>query len=195
MRRPATFALLLLPLLIAAGALTAQQQPAAPPPSVAAGPPPTPPPCASAARNRQFDFWLGTWDVYPSAAPIATAPPIGVNVITSIEGGCVLLEMWTDSRGGTGRSFNWYDTNLRTWRQLWLDQGGNTLDYTSGEYRDGAMRFSGWTIGPQGRRVEQKLTFFNIDRDTVRQLFEASRDSGRTWQPTFDGRYVRGVTR
>ena len=38
---------------------------------------------------------------------------------------------------------------------------------------------------------QQKLTFFPIHRDTVRQLFETSTDSGRTWQPGFDGRYVR----
>jgi hypothetical protein len=39
--------------------------------------------------------------------------------------------------------------------------------------------------------VLQKLTFFPIHRDTVRQLFETSVDSGRTWRPGFDGRYVR----
>lgn len=155
----------------------------------------TPPaPCAAAPRHRVFDFWIGTWDVYPTAAPVPQAPRIGVNVITSIERGCALLEEWTATRGGTGRSFNWYDTNLQTWRQLWIDAQGNTLDYTSGEYRDGAMRFSGWTRNPQGARVEQRLTFFNVHRDTVRQLFEASSDSGRTWQATFDARYVRRVT-
>lgn len=158
--------------------------------------PPAPPPsaCDTATRSHEFDFWLGTWDVYPTAAPIASAPRIGVNIITSIEKGCALLEQWTDASGNTGRSFNWYDTNLGSWRQLWLDQGGNTLDYTRGEYRDGAMRFSGWTLGPRGRRLEQKLTFFNVHPDTVRQLFEASSDSGRTWRNTFDGRYVRRAT-
>jgi hypothetical protein len=164
--------------------LSAQQSVAAPPAQPAT-------PCMSATPHRQFDFWIGTWDVYPSAAPAGRAPRIGVNVITAIESGCALLESWTATRGGTGRSLNWYDTNLQTWRQLWIDQQGNTLDYTSGEYRDGAMRFTGWTRGPAGERVEQRLIFFNIHRDTVRQLFEASRDSGRTWQPTFDGRYVR----
>jgi hypothetical protein len=53
------------------------------------------------------------------------------------------------------------------------------------------MRFEGWTLSPAGARVLQKLTFFPISRDTVRQLFETSSDSGRNWQPGFDGRYVR----
>jgi hypothetical protein len=174
-------------LLVAAASLGAQQ--AVAPPSPPQGPPPTP--CLESEIRRQFDFWLGTWDVSPWNVPAAEAPRIGVNVITSIERGCALLEKWTSARGITGRSFNWYDTNLRTWRQLWIAQTGNTLDYSRGEYRDGAMRFLGYTIDAAGARTEQRLTFFNIHRDTVRQLFETSTDSGRTWAPSFDGRYVR----
>jgi hypothetical protein len=39
--------------------------------------------------------------------------------------------------------------------------------------------------------VLQKLTFFPISPDTVRQLFESSTDGGKTWTPGFDARYVR----
>jgi hypothetical protein len=56
---------------------------------------------------------------------------------------------------------------------------------------DGAMRFTGWTLDAKGNRVEQKLTFFAIAPDTVRQLFESSTDAGKTWTPSFDGRYVK----
>lgn len=159
----------------------------------AAPTPPAPPPspCADDPTRHQFDFWLGTWDVFPWSAPPGRGPQLGVNVITSIEAGCALLESWTGTGGGSGRSFNWYDTNTRTWRQLWIDRSGSTLDYTRGELRDGAMRFEGETRGPQGQRVLQRLTFFHIHADTVRQLFETSADSGRTWTPGFDGRYLR----
>ena len=50
------------------------------------------------------------------------------------------------------------------------------------------MRFTGWNLDAKGKRVEQKLTFFAIAPDTVRQLFEASTDGGVTLAPTFDGR-------
>ena len=80
--------------------------------------------------------------------------------------------------------------NVGKWRQIWVADGGNSLDYT-GEFRNGAMRFEGWTRGPQGERVLQKLTFTPFGTDTVRQTFEASSDSGRTWRVTFDARYVR----
>jgi hypothetical protein len=73
---------------------------------------------------------------------------------------------------------------------VWRDDAGSSLDYT-GEFRDGAMRFTGWTLNAQGKRVEQKLTFTPYGKDTVRQTFEASNDGGKTWSVTFDGRYVR----
>jgi hypothetical protein len=173
-------------LLAAPGALAAQ---AAPPPQGPPGPPPTP--CLNDPQRRTFDFWIGTWDVFRWSAPPRQPPQLGVNVITVIESGCALLESWTASGGGTGRSFNWYDKHTQTWRQLWIDQSGGTLDYTRGEFRDGAMRFEGETRGPQGQRVLQRLTFFHIHADTVRQLFESSTDGGATWTPGFDGRYLR----
>ena len=156
----------------------------------AAAPPPSRP-CLTMPEAKQFDFWIGHWDVTPWA--VATPQPgqqIGTNNVEPILEHCVLLENWRAAGGGEGKSFNYFDTNLRRWRQVWMADSGGPLDY-SGEYRDGAMRFTGWNLGPQGRRVEQRLTFFNIAPDTVRQLFEASSDSGRTWTATFDGRYVR----
>lgn len=154
-------------------------------------PRPAPVPCRDVPERRQFDFWIGTWDVHPWAAPGATGPRLGTNVIEPILDHCVLLENWTGTRGGNGKSQNWYDRNLGNWRQLWIDSNGGTLDYTQGEFRDGAMRFLGFTRNAQGQRVEQRLTFFRMHADTVRQLFETSTDSGRTWTPGFDGRYIR----
>lgn len=173
-----------LALALVAGDELAAQATAAP-----QGPPPAP--CADDPQRRSFDFWIGTWDVFPWSAPPGQGPQLGVNVISSIEAGCALLESWTATRGGTGRSFNWYDRNTQTWRQLWIDRSGGTLDYTRGEFRDGAMRFEGETRGRQGERVLQRLTFFHLHADTVRQLFETSTDGGRTWTPGFDGRYLR----
>ena len=88
------------------------------------------------------------------------------------------------------RPRNFFDTNVGKWRQVWVADGGGSLDYT-GEFRDGAMRFEGWTLGTNGQRVLQKLTFTPFGRDTVRQTFEASTDGGKTWTTGFDGRYVR----
>ena len=153
--------------------------------------PPIPHPCNTMPEAKLFDFWIGTWDVTPWQAPHPTPQQaMGVNDVHPILEHCVISENWRGSRGGEGKSYNFYDTNTKKWRQIWIADSGGSLDY-SGEYRDGAMRFVGWTLDPKGNRVEQKLTFFNISPDTVRQLFEASTDGGKSWKPTFDGRYVR----
>lgn len=149
-------------------------------------------PCRTMPEAHQLDFWIGDWDVVPwSAPPGPGAQLLGTNRIEAILEHCVLMEHWTSANGGFGKSMNFYDTNVQRWRQVWMADGGGSLDYT-GEFRDGAMRFEGWTLAPDGRsRILQKLTFVPVHRDTVRQLFETSADSGRTWQPGFDGRYVR----
>ena len=150
-------------------------------------------PCRGLAEAHQFDFWIGDWDVTPWQAPASSNPAvIGTNRIEPILEHCVVMENW---QGGgpspsAGKSMNFWDRNRGQWRQIWMGDGGGSLDY-AGSFKDGAMRFEGWTLSPAGARVLQKLTFFPISRDTVRQLFETSADSGKTWQPGFDGRYVR----
>ncbi len=148
-------------------------------------------PCRSMPEAHQFDFWIGEWDV--TAWKSAATPPAaghGFNDVHPIMEHCLISENWTSPTGSIGKSTNWYDTNLHQWRQAWIADGGGSLDY-AGEYKDGAMRFTGWTLNPDGSHMLQKLTFFNVAPDTVRQLFEQSADSGKTWQSTFDGRYVR----
>ena len=148
-------------------------------------------PCRAGKEQAQLDYWIGHWDVFAwnPNGPNGRAL-LGTNDVEPILDHCVLLENWSGAPGGKGKSFNFYDTNLGKWRQVWVADGGGSLDYT-GEFKDGAMRFAGWTLGPNGQRVLQKLTFFPIAPDTVRQLFETSNDSGKTWQPGFDGKYVR----
>jgi hypothetical protein len=176
-------------LLMIAGAarLTAQGTAS----SAGVAPPAPTYPCRTAPEHHQFDFWIGVWDVTPWQAPAPTPQQkMGVNDVHPILEHCVISENWSGAGGGEGKSYNYYDPNLKHWRQVWVADRGGVLDYT-GDYRDGAMRFLGWTLDPKGNRVEQRLTFFNVAPDTVRQLFESSTDGGKTWKSGFDGRYVR----
>ncbi len=149
-------------------------------------------PCRRGTEAHQFDFWLGEWTVTPWASD-ASAAPIGHNSVTTDLEQCVVNESWTPRSGHKGRSVNFWDTNRQAWRQVWVSADGTSLDY-EGHLVDNAMRFTGWTLGTNGKKVMQKLTFFRMAADTVRQLFEASDDEGATWKSTFDGRYVRART-
>jgi quercetin dioxygenase-like cupin family protein len=154
---------------------------------------PAPPhPCPTTAVDRQLDFWIGHWDVAPWNAPAGTPQAAaGTNIVEPDLEQCVLVENWRATNGGRGRSLNFFDINQKKWRQVWVADGGGSLDY-SGEFRDGAMRFEGWTLGgATGQHTLQRLTFTPFGRDTVRQTFSSSTDGGKSWVVGFDGRYVR----
>ncbi len=66
--------------------------------------PPAPKPC-SAPEFRQFDFWIGDWDVESAAAPGRTSR----NVVTLVNDGCTLREEYTTPGGYAGTSLSFYD--------------------------------------------------------------------------------------
>jgi len=143
-------------------------------------------PCMVKAENRQFDFWIGEWDVVNPQGQ-----PAGTSSIQRIVDGCIIFENWTSAGGGfTGKSFNFYDPNKNKWRQLWVGNNGQPIDF-EGEYKDGAMRYTSVSTGANGQKTLGRMTFFNLGADKVRQLWETSTDDGKTWTVAFDGTYVR----
>ncbi len=147
-------------------------------------------PCA-AAEYRQFDFWLGNWDVFGPAGQ-----KIGTNSITSINDGCVLYESWRDARGGTGNSFNYYETTTKRWHQFWVSANNSaplsaapdgTPMPMSGGLVDGAMVLQ----SPAGVKPRNRWTWSKVEGGKVRQHAEQSDDDGATWKTLFDGLYVK----
>lgn len=146
-------------------------------------------PCVYDEKAREFDFWLGDWDVRPRGSP--AAPP-SRNTITSIHGGCVLLETYVSGLY-TGQSFNMRDPSVGKWNQTWVDKGGGLHVYY-GEVRDGNMYYEGEMpdpTAPTTRRLRTRQTFFRIAADTVRQFSESTRDDGKTWFVNYDFIYTR----
>ena len=139
----------------------------------------------SAPEHRQFDFWIGEWEVSrPNGAPA------GRNRIESILDGCALSESWTGAKGSAGNSYNAYDRQTGRWHQTWVDNGGLVL-LLDGVFADGKMVLSGETRDSSGARVVNRITWQETAPGAVRQLWETSRDGGRTWSVAFDGRYRR----
>ena len=137
-----------------------------------------------AAVNRQFDFWVGDWNV------TVGGNPAGTNLVTSEEGGCLVHEHWKGSRGSTGQSFNFVDAPAGKWHQVWVDNQGNYLHLIGG-FADDRMVLEGTAPAPDGQPRQQRLTFFKNRDGSVRQLWETSADEGGTWAVAFDGLYVR----
>lgn len=141
-------------------------------------------PCMFSAEARQFDFWLGDWEVFNPAGQ-----KVGTSAIQMFAGGCGVLENWTNTVGGDGKSINFYDSASGKWYQYWMGQDGGALRY-AGNFSDNAMRFEGESVA-NGKKTLNKLTFFKLDENTVRQLAESSADEGKTWTVNYDFKYVR----
>ena len=143
-------------------------------------------PCQS-SEHRQFDFWVGHWEVFGPAGK-----KVGENTIELIADGCALLEQWTGNGGVTGKSLNIYDVVDRRWHQTWVDNSG-TLLILAGQLVDRSMVMSMSGPSPTDAKatVLQRITWTPASDGSVRQLWELSSDAGKTWTVLFDGRYVR----
>ncbi|MEX1138141.1 MAG: hypothetical protein WEB33_03940 [Bacteroidota bacterium] len=140
-------------------------------------------PC-SGPEYRQFDFWIGEWDVVNPKGDT-----VGASRIEPVEGGCGVLENYATMRGYSGKSINAYNSARQQWQQFWVDNQGDVLEF-AGTLEGNELRYTGESKGQYGR-VLHKLTFFHINRERVRQLWEQSSDEGKTWAVVFDGMYHR----
>jgi tetratricopeptide (TPR) repeat protein len=145
-------------------------------------------PCKNAQKSpqyRQFDFWIGTWDVYGKGGAVA-----GHSDVKLILGDCVINENWTDSTGGEGKSYNKYNAFLKRWEQYWVDQYGSTTYYI-GNLEGPNMVFLADNFDPSGKPAKLRMTFFPMPEGKVRQFGETSMDDGKTWTTSFDLTYVK----
>jgi hypothetical protein len=141
-------------------------------------------PCG-ASEHREFDFWIGSWDV----AFAASGQAAGRNRIERVHGGCTLLESWEGVSGFRGNSFSWWDPRAGLWRQLWRDSSGLTLDL-SGGFANGCMRMFAVTHEP-GATIYNRITWAPLASGEVRHLWETSRDWGERWTADYDLLYRR----
>lgn len=133
-------------------------------------------PCAS-AEHHQFDFWIGSWDVYNAKGQM-----VAHSLIEPVYG-CGIRENWMPFNNQPGGSLSTYVPEERRWEQFWIDSQGSRAIFTGG-WTGSAMVISGKWGGPVVRMTYSK------NRDgSVRQFGEQSTDDGKTWKPAFDFTY------
>lgn len=146
-------------------------------------------PCMANAQARQFDFWVGEWNVYPTG----TNTLAGHSLVQMVSGGCALLENWEATNGSsTGKSLNFIDGATGKWKQTWIGNYANGIqEFVNGQYADSAMRFTFTTTDAQGHSLTGRFIFYNLGADKVRQFNETSADGGKTWVTAYDLTYIR----
>ena len=143
-----------------------------------------------APEHKQFDFWIGDWDVtMPDGLPNA-GKVLGHNRIERIAAGCGLAEHWTGASGFEGKSLNSWDAAHKTWRQFWVGGDGTVLRL-EGTLQGKAMVLQGELPAAKGGVQRQRVTWTPADDGSVTQHWQTSDDDGTTWATSFLGVYRR----
>ena len=140
-------------------------------------------PCRYEARARDFDFWLGRFEVRNAQGEL-----LGRNLIEKAEEDCVLVERWTSAGGGTGMSMNFYNPIRGEWRQVWVSSG-LVIDIAGGLVEDAMVLEGHVYYTGRGEQRPFRGTWTPRPGGVVRQFFEESADGGETYVPWFEGFY------
>jgi hypothetical protein len=146
-------------------------------------------PCKNPSRPeyRQFDFWVGDWDVFDAAGN-----KVGTSNVQLILNDCVVYENWKGALGGEGKSFNKYNPAQKQWEQYWVDGSPGRMFFTGHYNRQAArLEYETETEDAHGNPMHRKLTFFSNQDGTVRQFSQASSDGGKTYSVEYDFIYRR----
>lgn len=138
---------------------------------------------------RQFDFWVGRWNVFvPPAGQAATS------IISSDLDGCAIMEDYQANGGYGGRSMSVYDEATGGWYQTFVDNVIAGSYRLSGRFDGQRMVLAGsqpfYNFGPGA--VQQRdvtVLWAPLDGGRVSQKFVAS-INGAPATTTFDGTYV-----
>ncbi|MFW6079246.1 MAG: hypothetical protein ACODAE_06480 [Gemmatimonadota bacterium] len=151
------------------------------------------------SRARDFDFWIGEWDVLNRQRP-----PEGVGFyetgrstdrVYPVVGGCGIVEHWRGDafRFILGFSIRAYDPAEDEWTivLLWPTNGRPSFGELRGGFRHGRGEFSFQWVRPDGDTATNRFTFSDITPNSLRWENATSRDGGLTWM----GNWVMEFTR
>jgi hypothetical protein len=155
-------------------------------------------PKCDAPESRDFDFWVGNWDLrvrqriglegeeFREGKAISTVRPI--------LDGCVLLEEIEGDklpRPVLGMSVSTFNSKTGKWQQTWVDNSANNMIFEGG-YVNGRMEMIHKAIDDR-QTVLWRITFHNVDEDQFDWAYDRSTDGGRTWLNFMQIHYTRNT--
>lgn len=135
---------------------------------------------------RQFDFWLGRWDVNLRIRKNGEWPPSTTRAVTeiySILDGKAVLELWS-STPIKGYSLRYYDVARGEW-VLWLNWPGQDRSGSSslsGIFHHGRGDFYSERPTEDGGTLLSRYSFNDITPTSLRWDDAYSSDGGETWR-------------
>lgn len=146
-------------------------------------------PCVADSNVQRLAFWVGDWDVLDSAgAPYATQ-----RVHPAVDG-CALTVEWTGNRGSKGLSIYAFDRRASDWKQVYVANQvptpiGVQLRKSDPTYTGPGIRFIALFDPAPEMLNRSRVTIMPLADHRAVQLFEDSRDGGKTWTVTFRGEH------
>src|SRR5262245_47263976 len=132
--------------------------------------------------DRQFDFWIGEWDVTWSTGK-------GTNTISRILDDRVIHESFDASPSAPLRGMSVSVCDQGLWRQTWVDSNGSYLDFV-GEFKDGKMDLRRRAT-LDGKLILQRMVWYNITRNALDWIWERSEAEGAAWTVLWQIHYQR----
>ena len=143
-------------------------------------------PSAPHGNSRQFDFWLGEWDLtWPNGGQ-------GENIVTLELDSSVVQEAFNGQPAIQliGRSVSVFVPRENLWKQTWVDNQGGYLDFTGGLVEE-RMILSRAAVNQEGGQIIQRMVWYNITSDSLNWNWERSNDSGKSWEILWQIHYKR----
>jgi hypothetical protein len=141
--------------------------------------------CAS-AEHRQFDFWIGDWDVTIRARTSPTSEEWGDGKgrqrIEAILGGCAISETFSadgPQQPWAGRSFSSWQATPGKWRQTWVDDQGGYIALTGG-VENGVMTLYGEPREKAGKSIQMRMVFLDVKPASLRWEWQRTEDDWKS---------------
>jgi hypothetical protein len=115
-------------------------------------------------RHRDFDFWLGDWNVLGAGGGVTATN----RIVADLEG-CAVLEDWVAGNGSRGRSLNAYDATDGQWHQMWVAPAPFSPLRIAGVKTNGVLEMAGVRVSPFGFQVVDTIRWRAITPDIVNQ--------------------------
>lgn len=159
----------------------------------------------SGAAHRQFDFWVGDWEVEQE---ILTREGSYLELparssVRRVLDGCALLERWQgrvqffwegmpEPEPLEGLSVRSYDEEIGGWRIHWMDSRDPTFGPPFvGGFDGDTGTFTRETVGRDGAVLMSRIRFVRLDAERVDWDLSVSTDAGASWTALWRMRFRR----
>lgn len=142
-------------------------------------------PCAADPNYQRLAFWIGDWDVFDS-----TGTHYATQRVTAVLDGCAVVAEWASKAGDKGIGLSAYDPKTKEWKQVYtsnqIPAPSSFKIRTSDPSYDGpGVRFIP-VLDPRSDTIDQtRITIVPLSDHRAVQIFEDSRDAGKTWHVAF----------